>query len=111
MSPFQLSGLALLVVGIIIKADDKLVDLQKLVDFDSNAGVLSTTAYILIGFGLFVLVVGALGCFGAIKQQKVLLAMYIFFLIIIFLGEFSSGILAAVFKGKTELHALALLSL
>ncbi|XP_055995656.1 CD82 antigen-like [Ostrea edulis] len=97
---FVLSGGGILGAGIWLKVDPDSVNLQKLVSVDSHDSAISSTAYVLIGFGGFVFLVGVLGCLGGLKRWKWALALYIFFLVVIFLGEFSGGIMAAVYKSK-----------
>lgn len=97
---FVLSGGGILGAGIWLKVDPDSVNIQKLISVDSHDTAISSTAYVLIGFGGVVFLVGFLGCLGGIKQWKWALGMYIFFLVIIFLGEFSGGIMAAVYKSK-----------
>lgn len=97
---FVLSGGGILGTGIWLKVDPDSVNIQKLISVDSHDTAISSTAYVLIGFGGIVFLVGFLGCLGGIKQWKWALGMYIFFLVVIFLGEFSGGIMAAVYKSK-----------
>lgn len=99
---FLLSGVAVLGVGIWVKVDKDVVNMQNLVQFDSTDKSLDTAAYVLIGFGAFVLLVSALGFFAACSQNTVFIALYIAFLVIIFVGEFAGGITAAVYKGKID---------
>merc|ERR550534_19875 len=63
---------------------------------------LRTAAYILIGFGVFVFLVGFCGCCGAIRRSKCLLGFYIFFLVVVCAGELAAGVYVAVFKGDAE---------
>ncbi|CAK8672194.1 tetraspanin-18-like [Clavelina lepadiformis] len=52
--------------------------------------------YIIIAVGVLLFLVGFLGCCGAIKENKCLLGMFFFFVLIIFLAEIVGGILAFV---------------
>ncbi|XP_061178153.1 tetraspanin-1-like [Saccostrea echinata] len=97
---FVLSGGGILGTGIWLKVDPDSVNIQKLISVDSHDQAISSTAYVLIGFGSVVFLVGFLGCIGGCKQWKWALGLYIFFLVIIFIGEFSGGIMAAVYKSK-----------
>lgn len=99
---FLLSGIGVLGVGIWLKVDKNVVNMQHLVEFDSKDKQLDIAANILIGFGSFVLLVSALGFFAACTQKKIFIGFYIAFLVLIFAGEFAGGITAAVFKGKIE---------
>ncbi|XP_045175944.2 tetraspanin-6-like [Mercenaria mercenaria] len=101
---FLLSGIAVLAVGIWVRVDKNVVNMQNLVEFDSDDKSLSTAAYVLIGFGSFVLIVSAFGFLAACcaSKTKFFIVGYIAFLVIIFIGEFAGGITAAVFKGKID---------
>lgn len=99
---FLLSGIGVLGVGIWVKVDKNVVNMQHLVEFDSNDKQLEIAANILIGFGAFVLLISALGFFAACTQKKIFIGLYIAFLVLVFAGEFAGGITAAVFKGKIE---------
>ena len=48
-----------------------MVNMQHLVEFDSNDKQLEIAANILIGFGSFVLLISALGFFAACTQKKI----------------------------------------
>jgi len=99
-------------VGIFVKVNPDVVNMQHLVSFDSGDNALGTAAYVLIGFGVFVLIVSAFGFFTACcgDSKKVFVIIYIAFLVIIFIGEFSGGISAAVFKGKIDKELPGILS-
>ncbi|KAL4225046.1 hypothetical protein ACF0H5_015740 [Mactra antiquata] len=101
---FLLSGVAVLGVGIWVKVDKNVVNMQHLVEFDSDDKSLSNAAWVLIGFGSFVLLVSAFGFLAACCAEKTrfFIIGYIFFLVVIFCGEFGGGITAAVFKGKID---------
>ncbi|XP_045176811.2 CD82 antigen-like [Mercenaria mercenaria] len=99
---FILSGIAVLGVGIWVVVDNNVVNMQNLVEFDSNDKSLFTAACILIGFGSFVLNVSVFGFLAACcaSKSKFFIVGYLVFLVIIFIGEFAGGITAAVSKGK-----------
>ncbi|KAI8783739.1 tetraspanin-18-like [Biomphalaria glabrata] len=100
---FWLSGAAILGVGIWILVDPQLKDYMKLIkDGTQDEEFLKTSAYILIGFGSFVFLVGFCGCCGAIRGSKCLLGFYIFFLVVVFAGELAAGIYVAVFKNDID---------
>jgi len=100
---FWLSGAAILGVGIWLLVDK---DLQEYLDVIKDAmdseDALRTAAYILIGFGAFVFLVGFCGCCGAIRRSKCLLGFYILFLIIVCAGEIAVGVYVVIFKGDAE---------
>ncbi|OWF50739.1 23 kDa integral membrane protein-like [Mizuhopecten yessoensis] len=97
---FVLFGIGVLGAGIWVKADPQLLNVQKLIELDASDKFLSTAGWILIIFGVLVLAIGVFGCVGGIKKNKCFLGIYIGLVTIIFIGELSGGILAAVFKGK-----------
>ena len=72
---FQLSGVGVLGVGIWVKVDKNVVNMQHLVEFDSNDKQLEIAANILIGFGSFVLLISALGFFAACTQKKIFIGL------------------------------------
>ncbi|KAK3610829.1 hypothetical protein CHS0354_039124, partial [Potamilus streckersoni] len=99
---FLISGIAILGVGIWLKVNKNIVNMQHLIQFDSKDPYLDNVAWVLIGVGVFVLLVGGFGFFAAFSQNKCFLFLYILFLIIIFLGWLGGGITAAVFKSQVE---------
>lgn len=66
----QLSGIAVLGVGIWVRVDKNVVNMQNLIEFNSDDKSLSTAAYVLIGFGSFVLLVSAFGFLAACCANK-----------------------------------------
>ncbi|XP_064597593.1 CD82 antigen-like [Liolophura sinensis] len=96
---FVISGAGILGVGIWIKVNKDIEQLSKLLDVTVD-GTLYTAAYVLIGIGSFVFLIGFLGCCGAATENKCLLGSYIVFLVVIFAGELAAGILAAVYRNE-----------
>ncbi|XP_005093634.1 CD82 antigen [Aplysia californica] len=100
---FWLSGVVILGVGIWILVDPDLQDyLDVIKDASGGEDFLKIAAYILIGFGAFVFLVGFCGCCGAIRRSKCLLGLYIFFLVVVCAGELAVGIYVAVYSGEAE---------
>ncbi|CAL1533717.1 unnamed protein product [Lymnaea stagnalis] len=100
---FWLSGAAILGVGIWILVDPQLKEYMKVIkDGTQDEEFLKISAYILIGFGTFVFLVGFCGCCGAIRSSKCLLGFYIFCLVCVFAGELAAGIYVAVFKNDID---------
>lgn len=100
---FWLSGAAILGVGIWILVDKDLQDyLDVIKDAMEDEDALRNAAYILIGFGAFVFLVGFCGCCGAIRRSKCLLGFYILFLLIVCGGELAVGIYVVIFQSDAE---------
>lgn len=100
---FWLSGVALLVLGIWIVADPSVENNLRMVE-DPNSSVIMTKylAFALIAIGGLVFIIGFLGCCGALKENKCLLGLYLFFLIIIAGAEIAAGVLGFIQKDKIE---------
>ena len=70
-----MSGAALLGVGIWIIADPSLKQLLNIIELANDSDQMRNVACVLIGIGVFVFVVGFLGCWGAIRKSKVMLGV------------------------------------
>ncbi|RUS89910.1 hypothetical protein EGW08_002351 [Elysia chlorotica] len=100
---FWLSGAAILAVGIWIIVDPEIEDYQEVIsDATNDDQFLNTAAYILIGFGAFVFLVGFCGCCGAIRSSKCLIGLYIMFLVLVFAGELAAGIYVAIYSNDAS---------
>ena len=69
---FQLLGCAILGVGIWVRVDP---NFKQYVDNSESFNYLYACAYILIVVGVIVMVVGFLGCCGAIRESQCMLSM------------------------------------
>lgn len=92
---FWLSGLALIIVGAIIR--DKYGDYFSYAD-----GKFANAAVFLIIVGVIVFVIGFLGCCGAIKENYCMVTTFAVLLGIIFLLEIVAGSLGFAYKSKVE---------
>lgn len=99
---FWLSGVAILAIGIWILVDPDIQEYQEVIKDATDEEFLKVGAYILMGFGAFVFLVGFSGCCGAIRKSKCLLGFYMFFLLCVFAGELAAGVYVAVHKGEAE---------
>jgi CD9 antigen len=89
---FWLVGCALLAVGIWAKVDE--VSLSKMVGEDQMPGSLGIAAWTLIIVGSIIMVLGFLGCCGAIRESQCMLALFFVALFIIFAALLAVGIYA-----------------
>ncbi|XP_036375681.1 CD9 antigen-like isoform X1 [Megalops cyprinoides] len=86
---FWLAGTAVLAVGLWLRFDSKT---KGLFEGEDSPVVFFTGVYILIGAGALMMVVGFLGCCGAIQESPCMLGLFFFFLLIIFAVEVAAGI-------------------
>uniref|UniRef100_A0A182J829 Tetraspanin n=1 Tax=Anopheles atroparvus TaxID=41427 RepID=A0A182J829_ANOAO len=92
---FAISGLILLVVGIVV-----LVDVNDYQHFVQDR--LMAPPVVLIVVGSFVFLVASLGCYGAIKESPKLLNAFAVFLLIVFLIEVAVAVAAIAFKADLQ---------
>ncbi|XP_061108598.1 CD9 molecule b isoform X2 [Conger conger] len=86
---FWLAGTAVFAVGLWLRFDNKT---KGLFEGDEAPSVFFTGVYILIAAGALMMVVGFLGCCGAIQESPCMLGLFFFFLLIIFAAEVAAGI-------------------
>ncbi|CAH1785467.1 unnamed protein product [Owenia fusiformis] len=94
---FWLLGCAVLAVGIWVCVDPKFNQ------YVTNAATFQSLfhgAYILIAVGLMMMLLGFLGCFGAVRESQVLLGAFFGGLCFIFLALVAVGIWGLVTKGS-----------
>ena len=92
---FWLSGLALIIVGGIIK--------NNYGDYFSYANNKFATAPVLIiAVGVIVFIIGFLGCCGAIKENYCMVMVFSILLGFIFVLEIVAGILGFIYKNKVK---------
>ncbi|XP_036360365.1 CD151 antigen isoform X1 [Octopus sinensis] len=88
---FWISGIVLLVIGIwLVREKHHYIEL-----LDNNSFPVAT--YLLIAAGASILVIGLLGCIGAINNATLLLLIYSMFLLVIFLLEVIAGTVACMY--------------
>jgi len=93
-------GLGILAVGIWMLADPRRAYILDLVNFYERDPLLLFAAYIFLGVGCAAVVVGILGCCGALREIQCMLASYCFVLGIIFCAQMTAGIMAVVFRDQ-----------
>ncbi|XP_026218825.1 CD9 antigen-like isoform X2 [Anabas testudineus] len=86
---FWLAGTGVLAVGLWLRFDSRTAGL---LEGGESPTVFVTGVYILIAAGALMMVVGFLGCCGAIKESPCMLGLFFFFLLIIFAVEVAAGI-------------------
>ncbi|KAM9351636.1 CD9 molecule a isoform 2-T2 [Symphorus nematophorus] len=86
---FWLAGTAVFAIGLWLRLDPKT---KGLFEGQESPYVFYTGVYILIGAGALMMVVGFLGCCGAIQESPCMLGLFFFFLLIIFAIEVAAGI-------------------
>uniref|UniRef100_A0A8D0G6P2 Tetraspanin n=1 Tax=Sphenodon punctatus TaxID=8508 RepID=A0A8D0G6P2_SPHPU len=88
-----LGGACLLGVGIWV-----IVDPTGFREIVAANPLLFTGAYIMLAMGAMLFLLGFLGCCGAIREDKCLLLFFFMFILLIFLAELSTAILAFIFR-------------
>ncbi|KAH9500572.1 cd9 antigen [Bulinus truncatus] len=95
----QLLGCAILGVGIWLRVDENAAYYLK---DTTHIDIFHTMAYVLIAIGFIIMVVGFLGCCGAIRENQCMLASFFILLFIIFAVLLGFGIWAAVAKDAVK---------
>jgi hypothetical protein len=73
---FQLSGALLLVLGIWLKVDPRILERVSFIEVtDADQMYLNTAAFLMIAVGAIVSFVGFFGCCGAIRESKCMLGV------------------------------------
>ncbi|CAF0910819.1 unnamed protein product [Didymodactylos carnosus] len=99
----QLSGGAFLSVGILLLYKRDLHDIFKLFSYESKiVPSFQNVGYVLIGVGALIFIVGLLGCCGSVRESKLLLGLYIFFIILVMTGELVVGMYAVLLGEEWE---------
>ncbi|XP_050964108.1 CD9 molecule b isoform X2 [Labeo rohita] len=86
---FWLAGTGVLAVGLWLRFDERT---KGIFTGEQSPSVFLTGVYILIVAGAIMMVVGFLGCCGAIKESPCMLGLFFIFLLIIFAAEVAAGI-------------------
>lgn len=86
-------------VGIWLLVSD---DFTKYSDADDNLSFIYTGAYILVAIGGLIMIIGFLGCCGAIRESQCMLGCFFFLLFIIFAVLLGAGIWAVISKDEVR---------
>jgi len=95
-------GLAALIIGIWAVVDDKFTDFVKLKIPDLNANDLKKAATLLIVVGVGIMIIGFLGCCGAMKENQCFLGLFFILLFLIFCLMIGGAVLAYGYKDVLE---------
>ncbi|XP_042326603.1 CD9 antigen [Sceloporus undulatus] len=94
---FWLAGTAVLAIGLWLRFDSQTKDIF---EHEENNTTFYTGVYILIGAGALIMLVGFLGCCGAIQESQCMLGLFFTFLLLIFALEVAAAIWG--FANKTK---------
>lgn len=99
-----LAGAAILGVGIWVKVDNGSVlsFLQGISAADSQLGQVLNVGYLLIAVGSVLLILGFLGCCGAVRESRCMLLLFFVIILIVFIAEVAGAIVLLVFKPLAE---------
>ncbi|XP_008413811.1 tetraspanin-1-like [Poecilia reticulata] len=99
-----LAGAAILGVGIWVTVDsDSLMSLvEKVVKLPDEIFKLNYIGYMLIGVGAVLVIIGFLGCCGAIRESKCMLLTFFSLVLIIFIVEVAGGVVLFVFNDEVD---------
>ncbi|XP_060757514.1 tetraspanin 35 [Neoarius graeffei] len=101
-----LAGIGILAVGIWVKVDNNsIMDLlQSLPGVPPALQQVLNVSYLLIAVGGLLLLLGFLGCCGAVRESRCMLLLFFVIILIVFIAEVVGAIVIAAFKGL--LHTL-----
>ncbi|XP_017575720.1 tetraspanin-1-like [Pygocentrus nattereri] len=99
-----LAGVGVLAVGIWVKVDKGsiLSFLQNLDGAPSDLKQVLNVGYLLIALGSVLLLLGFLGCCGAVRESKCMLLMFFTIILIVFIAEVAGAVVLLVFKGLIQ---------
>ncbi|XP_006028826.1 CD9 antigen isoform X1 [Alligator sinensis] len=86
---FWLAGTAVLAIGLWLRFD---AQTKSIFELESNNTTFYTGVYILIGAGALMMLVGFLGCCGALQESQCMLGLFFAFLLVIFAIEIAAAI-------------------
>lgn len=86
---FWLAGIAVLAIGLWLRFDTQT---KSIFDQENNHSNFYTGVYILIGAGALMMLVGFLGCCGAVQESQCMLGLFFGFLLVIFAIEIAAAI-------------------
>ncbi|KAM9779743.1 tetraspanin 35 [Neosynchiropus ocellatus] len=95
-----LAGAAILGVGIWVKVDSgSIFDLLgKIENLPPELGQVLHVGYLLIAIGALLLLIGFLGCCGAVKESRCMLLLFFIIILVVFIAEVIGAIIILVFR-------------
>ncbi|XP_070837672.1 tetraspanin 35 [Chaetodon trifascialis] len=95
-----LAGAAILGVGIWVKVDSGsiLSLLGKIENAPAELSQVLNVGYLLIALGALLLVIGFLGCCGAVRESKCMLLMFFIIVLLVFIAEVAGAVVILVFR-------------
>ncbi|KAM4750901.1 tetraspanin-1-like [Anableps anableps] len=99
-----LAGILILGLGVWVAVDsDSLLRLlERVKDMPAEVFQLDYVGYVLIGLGAVLLIIGFLGCCGAITENKCMLLTFFSIVLIIFIIEVAGGVVLLVFRDVVD---------
>ncbi|XP_028910298.1 CD9 antigen [Ornithorhynchus anatinus] len=86
---FWLAGITVLAIGLWLRFDSQT---KSIFEQEENHAKFYTGVYILIGAGALMMLVGFLGCCGAVQESQCMLGLFFIFLLVIFALEIAAAI-------------------
>ncbi|XP_078091211.1 tetraspanin-1-like [Mustelus asterias] len=97
-----LAGGAILGVGIWVKVDaGSFLDI--LMKAAPQLKQIVNIGYLCIALGGFLLLIGFLGCFGAVKENKFMLMIFFIIILLIFIAQVAGAVVILAFSGLAEI--------
>ncbi|XP_076006225.1 tetraspanin 35 [Genypterus blacodes] len=95
-----LAGAAILAVGIWVKVDSSSIFglIQALDNAPAGLSQVLNVGYLLIAIGAILLIIGFLGCFGAVKESRCMLMLFFIIVLVVFIAEVAGAVVILVFK-------------
>nr|XP_046272605.1 tetraspanin 35 [Scatophagus argus] len=95
-----LAGAAILGVGIWVKVDSGSIlgFLGKIENAPAQLSQVLNVGYLLIAIGALLLVIGFLGCCGAIRESRCMLLLFFIIVLLVFIAEVAGAVVILVFR-------------
>ncbi|MEQ2296754.1 hypothetical protein AMECASPLE_027780, partial [Ameca splendens] len=95
-----LAGIAILGVGIWVKVDSGSIFsfLGKIDDVPPELNQVLNVGYLLIAIGGLLVIIGFLGCCGAIRESRCMLLLFFMIVLLVFIAEVAGAVVILVFR-------------